>query len=149
MYNASLAFTKFSILLQYLRIFPGRSFRIACYIMMAIVATYSAWAIVSGYVNCVPVAKFWNQDLPGSCLNFEAVWFFNASMNIATDVALLILPMPLLSQLQLPRMQKIALMGVFAIGILVVVTSILRLSSLRQVAQSPDTSCTSSSLSHF
>lgn len=159
MYNASLAFTKFSILFQYLRIFPARSFRIACHIVMAIVATYSSWAIVSGYVNCVPVAKFWNHDLPGSCLNFEAVWFFNASMNIATDVTLLLLPMPLLAQLQLPRVQKIALMGVFAMGILyvsmfasafvfpeltvisVVITSILRLSSLRVVAQSTDTSC--------
>lgn len=62
-------------------------------------------------------------------------------MNITTDVALLLLPMPLLSKLQLPRTQKIALMGVFAMGILVVVTSILRLSSLREVAKSPDTSC--------
>ncbi|CAI7619827.1 unnamed protein product [Penicillium manginii] len=140
MYNASLAFTKFSILLQYIRIFPARSFRLACYIVMAVVATYSAWAIVSGYVNCVPVAKFWNHDLPGHCLNFEAVWFFNASMNIATDVILLALPMPQLLNLQLPKTQKIALMGVFAIGILVVVTSILRLSSLRNVAQSTDTS---------
>ncbi|KAJ5356390.1 hypothetical protein N7517_010999 [Penicillium concentricum] len=140
MYNASLAFTKFSILFQYLRIFPGKPFRLACYFMMAVVATYSSWAIVSGFVNCVPVAKFWNKDLPGSCLNFEAVWFFNASMNITTDIALLMLPMPLLSKLQLPRTQKIALMGVFAMGILVVVTSILRLSSLREVAKSPDTS---------
>ncbi|KAJ6184423.1 hypothetical protein N7519_005724 [Penicillium mononematosum] len=140
MYNASLAFTKFSILFQYLRIFPGKPFRLACYAMMAIVATYSSWAFVSGFVNCVPVAKFWNKDLPGNCLSFEALWFFNASMNIVTDIALLVLPMPLLSKLQLPRTQKIALMGVFAIGILVVVTSILRLSSLREVAKSPDTS---------
>ncbi|KAJ5098313.1 hypothetical protein N7532_005314 [Penicillium argentinense] len=140
MYNASLAFTKFSILFQYIRIFPARSFRLACYIVMGIVATYSSWAIVSGYVNCVPVAKFWNHDLPGNCLSFEAVWFFNASMNIATDVTLLVLPMPFLVKLQLPRMQKIALMAVFAIGILVVITSILRLSSLRTVAQSADTS---------
>lgn len=145
MYNASLAFSKFSILLQYLRIFPAKRFRLACYVMIAIVAAYSSWAIVSGFVDCVPVAKFWNKDLPGSCLSFEAVWFFNASMNIATDIALLVLPMPLLSKLQLPRMQKIALMGVFAMGLLVVVTSILRLSSLREVAKSPDTSCMSSS----
>lgn len=165
MYNASLAFTKFSILFQYLRIFPARSFRIACYVVMAVVATYSSWAIVSGYVNCVPVAKFWNHDLPGTCLNFEAVWFFNASMNIVTDVTLLILPMPLLVQLQLPRKQKVALMGVFAIGILyvrfflfagskltvisVVITSILRLSSLRTVAKSTDTSCMSTSVLHI
>lgn len=142
MYNASLAFTKFSILFQYLRIFPGRSFRYVCYSVMGIVATYSSWAIVSGFVNCIPVAKFWNHELPGNCLDFEAIWFFNAAMNITTDIALLLLPMPLLSKLQLPRMQKLALIGVFAIGILVVVTSILRLSSLREVASSSDTSCT-------
>ena len=87
---------------------------------MAIVATYSTWAVISGYLNCVPVAKFWDKTISGYCLSFEAVWFFNASMNIATDVTLLLLPMPLLSQLQLPRMQKLALMGVFAIGILYV-----------------------------
>lgn len=120
LYNASLGFTKFSILFQYLRIFPARWFRTSCYVIMAIVATYSTWAVVSGYVNCVPVAKFWDHDLPGHCLSFDAVWFFNASMNIATDVTLLLLPMPLLSALQLPRLQKVALMGVFAIGILYV-----------------------------
>lgn len=85
---------------------------------MAIVAAYGTWAVVSGFVNCVPVARFWDPSVGGSCLPFEAVWFFNASMNIATDVALLALPMPLLSRLQLPRMQKFALMGVFAMGIL-------------------------------
>ncbi|GJP94586.1 PTH11-like integral membrane protein [Aspergillus niger] len=139
-YNASLIFTKFSILFQYLRIFPDRRFRLACWIVFGIVATYGTWAVVSGFLNCVPVAKFWNRNISGYCLSFEAVWFFNASMNIATDTTLLILPMPLLSQLQLPRMQKFALMGVFAIGGLVVITSILRLSSLRSVAKSTDTS---------
>ncbi|KAJ5893630.1 hypothetical protein N7495_005321 [Penicillium taxi] len=139
-YNASLIFTKFSILLQYLRIFPGFRFRLTCRIAMGIVAAYGTWAFVSGFLNCVPVAKFWNQDLHGHCLSFEAVWFFNASINIATDVVLLLLPMPLLSKLQLPRMQKFALMGVFAIGALVVVMSILRLSSLREVGDTADTS---------
>ncbi|KAB8257293.1 hypothetical protein BDV32DRAFT_160670 [Aspergillus pseudonomiae] len=157
-YNASLALTKFSILFQYLRIFPDRRFRIACWVVMGVVALYGTWAVVSAFVNCVPVAKFWDRTIAGSCLSFEAVWFFNASMNIVTDVTLLIMPMPLLSQLQLPRLQKFALMGVFAIGGLlvshcsnctwrvmlttsrVVITSILRLSSLRAVAKDPDTS---------
>ncbi|GAB1191387.1 hypothetical protein APSETT444_000559 [Aspergillus pseudonomiae] len=114
-YNASLALTKFSILFQYLRIFPDRRFRMACWVVMGVVALYGTWAVVSAFVNCVPVAKFWDRTIAGSCLSFEAVWFFNASMNIVTDVTLLIMPMPLLSQLQLPRLQKFALMGVFAI----------------------------------
>ncbi|KAL4979557.1 hypothetical protein BDW66DRAFT_157380 [Aspergillus desertorum] len=116
MYNASLLFTKISLLLQYLRIFPSYKFRIICYIVMGVVIAYSTWAIVSGFVNCVPVAKFWDRELPGHCLSFEALWFFNASMNIATDLTLLVLPMPLITQLQLPKRQKLALMSVFALG---------------------------------
>ncbi|KAG2420169.1 hypothetical protein HFD88_004969 [Aspergillus terreus] len=139
-YNASLCTTKFSILFQYLRIFPDKRFRLACYIVMAIVAAYGTWAVVSAFVNCLPVARFWDPSVGGSCMSFEAVWFFNASMNIVTDITLLIMPMPLLSHLQLPRMQKFALMGVFAMGILVVITSILRLKSLKEVASATDTS---------
>lgn len=137
MYNASLACTKFSILFQYLRIFPRRPFRISCYIVMSIVALYSTWAFITGFLTCVPVAKFWDRTVKGYCFNFEALWFFNAAMNIATDFTLLIMPMPLLSQLQLPRTQKIALCGVFAIGGLVVITSALRLSSLHTVGKGP------------
>ncbi|KAL3464295.1 hypothetical protein BJX64DRAFT_298567 [Aspergillus heterothallicus] len=140
MYNASLALTKISILFQYLRIFPSYRFCIICYIVLGVVILYSTWAIVSGFVNCVPIAKFWDRELPGTCLSFEALWFFNASMNITTDLTLLILPMPLISQLHLPKRQKIALLAVFALGGLVVITSILRLSSLRTVAKSNDTS---------
>ncbi|KAL2810780.1 hypothetical protein BJX63DRAFT_305004 [Aspergillus granulosus] len=140
MYNASLALTKISILLQYLRIFPSYRFCIICYIVLGVVVLYSTWAIVSGFVNCVPIAKFWDRELSGTCLSFEALWFFNASMNITTDLTLLILPMPLLSQLHLPKKQKFALLAVFALGGLVVITSILRLYSLRTVAKSNDTS---------
>ncbi|KAL3452017.1 hypothetical protein BJX65DRAFT_320778 [Aspergillus insuetus] len=140
MYNASLALTKISILFQYLRIFPSYRFRIICFIVMGVVILYSTWAIVSGFVNCVPVAKFWDREMSGTCLSFEAVWFFNASMNITTDLTLLVLPMPLISQLHLPKRQKFALLAVFALGGLVVITSILRLSSLRTVAKSNDTS---------
>lgn len=85
--------------------------------MMGVVACYSTWAIVSAFVNCVPVARFWDREIPGTCLSFEAVWFFNAAMNITTDLTLLIMPMPLISQLQLPRVQKFALMAVFAVGL--------------------------------
>lgn len=42
--------------------------------------------------------------------------FANAGMNIATDIAIGILPLPMLKELQLPRRQKIALMTVFGLG---------------------------------
>ncbi|KAJ9291698.1 hypothetical protein DTO021C3_599 [Paecilomyces variotii] len=140
MYNSSLVCTKFSILFNYLRVFPNRRLRLSCYIMMCVVTSYSTWAIVSGYFTCVPVAKFWDPTIKGHCLNFQALWFFNAAMNIITDTTLLIIPMPVLSHLQLPKKQKFALMGVFAVGAIVCITSILRLSGLHKVAVSKDTS---------
>ncbi|KAJ5946882.1 hypothetical protein N7454_003721 [Penicillium verhagenii] len=140
LYNASLGFTKFSILFQYLRIFPARWFRNSCYVIMAIVATYSTWAVVSGYVNCVPVAKFWNNDLPGHCLSFDAVWFFNASMNIATDVTLLSSSQCRYSPRSNSRACRSSRSWASSPLVSFVITSILRLSSLRTVASSSDTS---------
>lgn len=37
-------------------------------------------------------------------------------MNIATDIAIGILPLPMLKQLQLPQRQRIALMIIFGLG---------------------------------
>lgn len=115
-YNLSLGCTKSSILFNLLRVFPNRGLRIACYVVLGVVATYTLWASLSAFLNCIPVQKFWEPETPGYCLNFEALWFFNASVNMVTDLTILILPMPVLSHLQLPKKQKIAIMAVFAVG---------------------------------
>jgi hypothetical protein len=116
MYNSSLFSTKASIVLLYLRAFPARSMRIACYVALGFIGVYGLWAILSGYLNCIPVAKFWDNTLDGGCINMEALWFSNAIVHIITDITILLMPMPILSSLQLPRKQKIALMAVFALG---------------------------------
>jgi hypothetical protein len=42
--------------------------------------------------------------------------FTNASINIVTDICTGVLPLPTLNTLNMPRRQKYALMGVFALG---------------------------------
>lgn len=96
--------------------FPTRRMRIACNTMIAVLATYGTWTILSAWLNCIPVSKFWDDSVPGYCLNKEGLWFSNAAMHILTDLVILVLPMPVLNSLQLPKRQKIALMGVFALG---------------------------------
>jgi hypothetical protein len=64
------------------------------------------------------VAKFWDDSLDGFCLDKKALWFSNSAIHIFTDILLLIFPMPVLKKLQLPSRQKLALMGVFALGAL-------------------------------
>ena len=102
--------------MQYFRVFPTHRMRVICWIMIAMLATYGAWCILSAFLNCVPVAKFWNPAVPGQCLSKPGLWFSNAAMHIATDLAILIIPIPALVALDLPKRQKVALIVIFALG---------------------------------
>ncbi|KAK5110884.1 hypothetical protein LTR85_000694 [Meristemomyces frigidus] len=131
-----------SILLQYLRIFPQEKFRKACFTVMALVSIYSLWAVLSGIFACNPVDSFWDMsrfawDQPG-CLPRLTVWYTNAAINIATDVAIALLPLPVISSLQIPRRQRIILMGVFAAGLFTCFMSILRLIYIFPITSTSD-----------
>ncbi|KAJ5759262.1 hypothetical protein N7520_006418 [Penicillium odoratum] len=138
-YQTSLITTKLSILLQYRRVFSTtRRMRLACNMLIGFLIIYGTWTVISAWVNCVPVAKFWDPTIAGFCFNKEALWFSNSAIHILTDLLILIYPMPVIRSLQLPSRQKFALMGVFALGGFVVITSILRLKSLLVISHSND-----------
>ncbi|KAJ5548171.1 hypothetical protein N7513_005405 [Penicillium frequentans] len=138
-YQTSLISTKMSILLQYRRVFSTTPrMRLACNLLIGFLAIYGTWTIISAWANCVPLKKFWDPSVPGFCFNKEALWFSNSAIHILTDLLILIYPMPVIRSLQLPSRQKFALMGVFALGGFVVITSILRLKSLLVISNSND-----------
>ncbi|KAJ5647334.1 hypothetical protein N7490_003706 [Penicillium lividum] len=137
-YNAAVLCAKASILMQYFRVFPTRRMRIVCWIMITVLATYGTWAVISAFLNCIPVAKFWDDSIPGFCLSKPGLWFSNASMHITTDIAILIIPIPALIAIEIPRRQKAALMILFGLGGFVCVTSIVRLVSLKKISDSAD-----------
>ncbi|KAL2821973.1 hypothetical protein BJX63DRAFT_427333 [Aspergillus granulosus] len=138
-YQASLITTKASILLQYKRVFSTPRMRLACYCLLGFLGVWGTWTFVSAWLNCIPVAKFWDDSLDGYCLDRKSLWFSNSAIHIFTDILLLLFPMPVLKKLQLPSRQKVALMCIFALGAFVLVTSILRLQSLLVVSDSKDT----------
>lgn len=115
-YNAAVLCSKATILMQYFRVFPTRRMRIISWTMIAMLATYGTWCVLSAFLNCIPVAKFWNPAIPGYCLSMKGLWFSNASTHIATDLAILAIPIPALVALELPKRQKVALIAIFALG---------------------------------
>lgn len=119
-YNLSLVLTKVSIILFYLHLFPQPWFTFAVKLVMVIVIFYGLWAVLSGFLFCIPVSAFWDSSIKYKCLPKKPVWFFNASMNIATDLAIFLLPMPVLSHLNLPWRQKIGVFLIFGVGLLYV-----------------------------
>ncbi|PIA92171.1 hypothetical protein CB0940_09437 [Cercospora beticola] len=139
-YYPALMFAKLSILFQYLRIFPDRRFRRWCWILMAVIVAWTGWAFFSALFACWPIQHFWDDSIPGACLNRLAVWFSNAAMNIVTDIATTVLPLPVLKSLNLPKRQRYILMVVFGMGGVVCIISIMRLSALYAISVSNDVS---------
>lgn len=66
--------------------------------------------------------------------------FTNAALNIITDIAIAVLPLPVIKSLNLPRRPKLALMFVFLLGGITCIVSLLRLQSLYAVSVSNDIS---------
>lgn len=116
-YNLTLTTTKVSILVQYIRIFPPRHFRCACYAVLCIVTACGAWGIFGNVFLCYPIHVFWDKSMKdGRCMNDYIVWFTTAGFNIGQDVIILFLPIRVIRSLQISRSQKKGLITMFALG---------------------------------
>ncbi|KAM0171796.1 hypothetical protein ACHAPC_010956 [Botrytis cinerea] len=73
LYKIASCFTKISICLFYLRIFPSKNFRIATFVTIGIVVVYSIAAVSATIWSCNPIEKSWNKALPGSCIQIGNV----------------------------------------------------------------------------
>lgn len=137
--------TKVSILLLYLRIFVQKYFRICCYSLLAIILAYMVATSASSIWQCTPIPRAWDKSIPGTCISLTMNWYANAGFSIATDILIILLPQHVLWKSKLPINQKRALMAIFALGLFVTVTSVLRMTTLDFSTTSPDTTCKSSS----
>jgi hypothetical protein len=120
--------TKASILAQYLRIFSGRLERALCWGLLGLSLPATCWAIFGGTFLCTPAAKLWSPQLPGHCLDAQTYWLSAAGINICLDFMVLLLPLPAVTRLRLPRKHKICLVLVFSLGFFVCIVSVVRLA---------------------
>ncbi|KAH9216512.1 hypothetical protein DL95DRAFT_407493 [Leptodontidium sp. 2 PMI_412] len=138
-YGLSFMCVKLSILLLYLRLSPYRPFRITVWIAAAVTVIYSVLGSFEFIFNCRPIAKNWDVTISGgSCIDVAKILTAHGIVNIATDVATLVLPVMLVYKLQLPMKQKVAVAGLFMTGTLVCIVSAIRLKSVWDLAHSMD-----------
>ncbi|KAK7926751.1 hypothetical protein PG985_003749, partial [Apiospora marii] len=70
------------------------------------------------------------RRLQGTCININAFWFSQATINITTDLWIMVLPITQIKKLDLERKKKIFLCIMFCVGLLVTVFSIIRFTGL-------------------
>lgn len=118
LYKFTINLTKISIGLLYMRIFPDKNFHHWVWAIIAFVGCYAIASIAATILECTPIVRVWDKSVAGRCINFTAFWYTNGSVNIATDLILWFLPHRMIRKLNMPRQQKIWLMGLFLLGVL-------------------------------
>ncbi|KAL8764435.1 MAG: hypothetical protein Q9203_007170 [Teloschistes exilis] len=85
--------------------------------------------------QCSPVRKSWVPLTKGKCLPNDATFYGLAAVTIFFDIIIFFLPIPLLVKLNINLKKKIALCGVFLLGLLTTVCSIMRMVQIIAIAR--------------
>lgn len=91
------ALTKTSIVCLYLRIFPAKEFRRACFGMLAFIVCFAIVFLVTLLTYCVPFSYVWlawDGRHSGKCINMTAQTYVCAALNIVMDVSIFLMPIP-------------------------------------------------------
>jgi hypothetical protein len=76
---------------------------------------------------CRPVRAFYTPSVPGTCIDSVKFYWATAVLNVATDLYILILPMPIVWGIQTSLRRKVAITIIFMLGGLTFIVSIVRI----------------------
>ena len=135
LYLSSIALTKISILLFYLRIFPNPTFRRLVWLAIAYCIGYILGTVIALVFQCKPLNLAWTRwdnEHPGKCINLNLLGWMTAALNILGDMIVICLPLHELSKLAMGQRKKAGVMLMFLGGGFVTVVSMLRLKYMIQ-----------------
>lgn len=124
LYTACITCVKLSILAFYKRLFPIKPMVLAVNIVGATVLLWCFGVCLIGAVTCIPFRKLWEPTIPGGCIDLAKFYYGLQIPNIVTDAVILVMPLRVVWELQMKRVQKVLLTGIFMLGVLYVSSTI-------------------------
>ncbi|KAG5965368.1 hypothetical protein E4U58_002867 [Claviceps cyperi] len=136
LYNPALMAAKTSILVFYLRLAKNTQviLRYASWVTLAIVNVAGLVLTFLNIFQCSPVAAAWSTEASSAarCIPLLTEFICVAPINIVTDLAILALPIPVLTGMRLPIRQKTILVITFSLGVFVTIVDVVRIYYLQQ-----------------
>ena len=130
---------KTSILVFYLTLTRNQKVsRWANYVTLVVVNVAGLALTLINVCQCRPVSAVFLPNLPpdAHCTDILTLYLSSSPVNIVTDLAMLFLPIPILTQMRLPYKQKVILVITFSFGFFVAVVDVVRIAFLQQAAAS-------------
>jgi hypothetical protein len=144
LFALAVTFTKLSIIVSYLRIFPYQGFRRLMYGTGALTIALFITSIFVTVFKCLPVAASWDFAIKSpKCIRLSHYLYASTGVNILTDLTLCLSPIPYFYKMQLPKRQKTIVSVLFGIGGLALVASSVRIVFLYLIDTTVDVTCKS------
>ncbi|KAF1365915.1 hypothetical protein EJ07DRAFT_53053, partial [Lizonia empirigonia] len=129
-FTAAATFTRLSLHCFYYRLVADTG-KIWFKWLIHVNVTYTLGILVSfifiAVFLCTPISDYWVIGSPeNSCMNEGTVTLICGIINCVADFATTVTPIPLILGLHMPRRQRYAVAGLFAMGLIVTVAGIVR-----------------------
>ncbi|KAH8736176.1 hypothetical protein BGZ61DRAFT_339546 [Ilyonectria robusta] len=138
-YNPILALVKASVLVFLLRL-GGQKQRVrwSIHALNAFNAAHAVAVFFVALLQCLPIEANWNMEARANAFCVEKEFHVIASfLVLLTDFLVLALPFWIFLGLKMPMGTKLALIGVFMVGLIVPIVSIIRLVEIMKIYYEP------------
>ncbi|KAI1343047.1 hypothetical protein F5Y15DRAFT_412715 [Xylariaceae sp. FL0016] len=130
----SLALAQISILVLCSKVFEVQRFMTMAKVTGVFICLWALASVLSAFLICRPFTYIWDHTKEtGTCGNPGISWDVTGTLNVMTDLVVLLLPMPYLYALELELHNRLALMGTFGIGLLTCIISIFKVATIQNV----------------
>ncbi|TVY18528.1 hypothetical protein LARI1_G004162 [Lachnellula arida] len=140
-YISSIWGFKISLLFSFLRIAAEKKYKVAIITLMVACTIFNLCFLIVQLNLCIPAAAQWDPSITnGHCLAAVPFYTSMASITIIFDVLIMLTPFPMLLNSRLPTRKKVAILGIFSLGSFVTAIQIIRILSIKSLANYIDSS---------
>ncbi|GAA90989.1 GMC oxidoreductase [Aspergillus luchuensis CBS 106.47] len=128
-YATGLGLVKCSILMALFRSLAASSkaARHAILVIMAVCISWSLGATLISLLNCRPLSYNWNlQQSEGHCINRNAAFMAVSIIDVVTNAAILVLPLPRIIRTKITLPEKLVMISLLILGLFVVAITAVR-----------------------
>lgn len=93
--------------------------------LLGIIILYTIPYEIATILACKPIRGIWEEtNPPAQCIRFDILYYCSISLQMATDIILIILPLVLLRSLQVTKRKRVIIIILLGIGGLYVETHV-------------------------
>lgn len=109
-------FSRLSVLIIYYRIFIAPIARACIMIMIAYMILFVISQSITAAIECRPLSHFWDQTVPGTCIDQFLFYKLSGILNILGDVAIMVFPLYTVWNMHASLAKRVGIALVFLSG---------------------------------